>query len=384
MLDLRSLAKDLAAVAQPVEKAHGLPSVLYTDPDALRLEWDRIFHRGWSCIGFAHDVANPGDVAPIDHLGAPLIMARDKTGTLRVFENVCRHRGMILVEEKKNIGGVLRCPYHSWCYSLDGKLRATPHVGGPGLNVHESIDPAKTGLTEVRSAVFMGVVFVNLSGDAVDFAEWAGPVARRMADFVDRPLFHGGPESSFKLDLKANWKLIMENNCESYHLPWVHPGLNAYSRLEDHYHLDGAEGFSGQGTLVYNPKLDPDLAFPDFEGLPERWSTSAEYPTFYPNTFFAVHRDHFWAAHLDPKAVDRTIERIEIFYTTEEAATSDKYRALREKNAAQWKSVLTEDIMVTEGMQKGRGAPNFDGGVFSPVMDSPTHTFHDWIAGRLS
>jgi hypothetical protein len=97
-----------------------------------------------------------------------------------------------------------------------------------------------------------------------------------------------------------------------------------------------------------------------------------------------VHRDHFWAAHLDPKAVDRTIERIEIFYTTEEAATSDKYRALREKNAAQWKSVLTEDIMVTEGMQKGRGAPNFDGGVFSPVMDSPTHTFHDWIAGRLS
>ena len=384
MLDLRSLAKDLAAVTQPVEKARGLPSALYTDPDALRLERERLFHGGWSSIGFAHDVADPGDVMPIDHLGAPLIMARDKTGTLRVFENVCRHRGMILVVEKRNIGGVLRCPYHSWCYSLDGKLRATPHVGGPGFNTHEAIDPAETGLTEVRSAVFMGVVFVNLSGDAPDFAEWAGPVSRRMADFVGKPLFHGGPESGFRLELNANWKLIMENNCESYHLPWVHPGLNAYSRLEDHYHLDDAIGYSGQGTLVYNPKLDPDLAFPDFDGLPAKWNTSAEYPTFYPNTFFAVHRDHFWAAHLDPKAVDRTIERIEVFYATEEAAKSDRFRALREKNAEQWKSVLTEDIMVTEGMQKGRGAPNFDGGVFSPVMDSPTHTFHDWVASRLA
>ena len=384
MLDLRSLANDLAAVTRPVETARGLPGALYTDPDALALERERLFREGWSSIGYAHDVANPGDVAPVDHLGAPLIMARDKAGVLRVFENVCRHRGMILVEQKRNIGGVLRCPYHSWCYSLDGKLRATPHVGGPGFNAHEAIDPAKTGLTEVRSAVFMGVVFVNLSGAAPEFEDWAAPLIARLGDFHDRPLFHGGPESGFSLEIAANWKLIVENNCESYHLPWVHPGLNAYSRLEDHYHLEGHGVFAGQGTLVYNPMLDPELAFPDFEGLPEKWATAAEYPTFFPNTFFAVHRDHVWAGHLDPKAVDRTIERIEIFYTTEEAATSDRFRALREKNAAQWKSVLTEDIMVTEGMQRGRWAPKFDGGVFSPVMDSPTHAFHDWVAGRLA
>ena len=106
---------------------------------------------------------------PIDYLGAPLLLLRDKAGEIRVFENVCRHRGMILVEEKRRFGGVIRCPYHSWCYSLDGKLRATPHVGGPGVNAHESVNPETTGLTEVRSAVFMDVVFVNLNGQAPEF-----------------------------------------------------------------------------------------------------------------------------------------------------------------------------------------------------------------------
>ena len=59
-----------------------------------------------------------------------------------VFQNTCRHRGMILVDTPRKIGGAIRCPYHSWCYSLKGKLHATPHVGGPGQNKHEDIDKA--------------------------------------------------------------------------------------------------------------------------------------------------------------------------------------------------------------------------------------------------
>ena len=58
--------------------------------------------------------------------------------------------------------------------------------------------------------------------------------------------------------------------------------------------------------------------------------------------------------------------------------------ALREKNAAQWKVVFEEDIFVVEGMQKGRNAPGFDGGRFSPAMDGPTHCFHDWVASQVA
>lgn len=377
------LADALAAVRQPTARAKGLPNALYNTPEALALEREKVFHSGWASIGFGSDVPEPGDAKPIDYLGAPLLLLRDKAGAIRVFENVCRHRGMILVEEKRNFGGVIRCPYHSWCYSLDGRLRATPHVGGPGVNTHEAIDPGKTGLTEIRSAVFLDVVYVNLDGAAPAFEDWSAGLRALVADFADRPLFHGGPESGFSFDLNCNWKLILENNAESYHLPWVHPGLNSYSRLEDHYHLAEGGGVSGQGTLVYNPDYG-SKSFPDFPGLPAKWDKAAEYPCFFPNTFVSVHRDHVWCAHLDPRAHDRTVERVEIYYTTEEAATSPEYHAMRVENAARWKAVLTEDIFVTEGMQRGRGAVGFSGGVFSPVMDSPTHCFHAWIAERLA
>lgn len=383
MLSSPGFAADLAAAMQPVEKARGLPNALYTSPEALALERDKVFNSGWASIGFGADIPEIGDAKPIDWLGAPLLMVRDKTNTIRVFENVCRHRGMILVEEKRNFGGVIRCPYHSWCYSLDGRLRATPHVGGPGVNTHDSVNPETTGLTEIRSAILQDVVFINLDGTAPDFEEWSAGLRAHLADFIGRPIFHGGPESGFTFDLNTNWKLVLENNAESYHLPWVHPGLNSYSRLEDHYHLEEKGGYSGQGTLVYNPDYGPK-AFPNFPGLPARWDKSAEYPCFYPNTFFSVHRDHVWAAHLTPMAHNRTIERIEIYYTTEEAATSPDYHAMRVENAARWKEVLSEDVFVTEGMQRGRGAPGFAGGVFSAVMDSPTHAFHAWVAKRLS
>ena len=208
MLDLGKLAMDLASVTQPVERANGLPNALYTSSEALDLERERIFKAGWVCIGFGKDVPEPGDTRPIDLLGMPLLLLRDREGEVRVFENVCRHRGMILVDQPKNFGGVIRCPYHSWCYSLDGKLRATPHVGGPGINAHESIDRDTIGLTVIATGMFMDAVFVNISRDAAPFEDWIAPVRARLADFADRPLFAGGEDSNFKLDVGAtgNWR----------------------------------------------------------------------------------------------------------------------------------------------------------------------------------
>ena len=380
MLDRARLSEALSRVMRPVAEANGLPNMLYTDPAALALERELIFGGGWACLGFEKDAAAPGDAFPVDFAGMPLLLARDREGVLRVFENVCRHRGMILVEEPRNFPGVIRCPYHSWCYSPDGALRATPHVGGPGINTHNSIDPATTGLREVRSGSYMGMVFVNLSGAAADFDTWTAPLRERWVDFEGKTVHHG---SGFTLDVACNWKLAVENYCESYHLPWVHPGLNSYSRLEDHYHIEVPQAFSGQGTRVYAPDLGPGDHFPDFAALPPVWDKTAEYVALYPNVLIGVHRDHVFAILLCPQDEGHTLERVEIFYTTEEAAQGDAFAARRARNAALWKKVFEEDIFVVEGMQKGRHAPGFDGGRFSAVMDSPTHCFHDWVAHRL-
>ena len=289
---------------------------------------------------------------------------------------------MILVEEPTNIGGAIRCPYHSWCYSLKGELVSTPHVGGPGNNKHIAIKNDDLGLFKVRSHVWHDVVFVNISGAAAPFEQTHASLIERWQEF-EQPDFHGGDSSSFKLEVACNWKLAVENYCESYHLPWVHPGLNSYSRLEDHYNIEAPGQYSGQGTLVYRQLQGDDGGrFADYNGLSQKWDEGAEYIALYPNVLLGVHRDHRFAIVLEPLDCEHTREHIELYYT-ESPTEQVQQQALRDTNAAQWKAVFEEDIFVVEGMQKGRRGVMFDGGRFSPAMDTPTHLFHQWVASQL-
>jgi phenylpropionate dioxygenase-like ring-hydroxylating dioxygenase large terminal subunit len=382
-MDQRLVDEDLAHVLEPVATAHGLPNRHYTDPEWFETEKDRVFFDNWAAIGFAKDVPGNGDAMPVGFLGQPLVIVRGRDGKVRVFQNICRHRGMILVRQPGHIRGAIRCPYHSWSYDLDGTLKATPHVGGPGHNTHEAIDRGTLGLIEVRSHIWRDVVFVNISGDAESFETVHADVLERWKEF-DHPLVHSGPDSSFELNVKTNWKLAVENYCESYHLPWVHPGLNSYSRLEDHYHIEEPGAFSGQGTRVYRQlQGEAGEVFADAPDLSKKWDTAAEYISLYPNVLLGVHRDHSFAIILEPVSTSETVEHVEIYYHDDSAVTPE-FASLRARNTAQWKTVFEEDIFVVEGMQQGRNAVHFDGGRFSPVMDSPTHMFHHWVATQLS
>lgn len=373
-----SRSNPLDAVRRPVSQANGLPNAHYTDPDIFAEERDALLFSTWAGLDAAASVPEPGDAKPVDFLGVPLLLLRDQAGQVRVFQNTCRHRGMILVEEPRRIEGAIRCPYHSWCYGTDGRLVTTPHVGGPGQNTHPDIDRSTLGLIEIASYVWRDIVFVNVDGTAPPFETAMADVMARWADF-ERPLYAGNADSRFDLQVNCNWKLAVENYCESYHLPWVHPGLNSYSRLEDHYNIEAPDAFSGQGTLVYRQLTGKDgTLFSDFADLPGRWDTAAEYIAVYPNVLFGVHRDHAFAILLMPQGPDKTLEQIHLYY-----AAPDEDATLQTANAAQWKTVFEEDIFVVEGMQRGRHGPHFDGGRFSPAMDGPTHCFHAWVATRL-
>ena len=138
-------------------------------------------------------------------------------------------------------------------------------------------------------------------------------------------------------------KLAVENYCESYHLPWVHPGLNSYSRLEDHYNILSHDSFAGQGSYVYNPQISDDgRGFPSFEGLSEKWDTAAEYCAFFPNVLFGVHKDHAYAILLIPNAQNKTTEHVAIYYADEQAC-DDSYADMRAQNTAMWKDIFIED-----------------------------------------
>ena len=147
ILDLEKIR----VVGNPIEEAHGLPNECYTSPDYLAIEREKIFKDKWTVIGVGSSVPNVGDAQPYNLLGIPLIILRDKEKKISVFHNVCSHRGFKLLDEPCSLKNVLRCPYHSWSYDFDGKLVATPHIGG--LNVHEidKFDKSKSNLKEVRT-----------------------------------------------------------------------------------------------------------------------------------------------------------------------------------------------------------------------------------------
>jgi phenylpropionate dioxygenase-like ring-hydroxylating dioxygenase large terminal subunit len=122
--------------------------------------------------------------------------------------------------------------------------------------------------------------------------------------------------------------------------------------------------------------------FPDFDGLSNKWDQTSEYIALYPNVLLGVHRDHFFSIIIEPIATNKTIEHISLYYS-KNPSEMPQLNSLIDENASFWKTVFQEDIGVVEGMQRGRNGLMFDGGKFSPVMDSATHCFHRWIAQTL-
>ena len=112
----------LSIVSETIEKAHGLPNECYLNGPYTSIERKKIFENKWVTIGVASSVPNPGDTKPFDLLGIPLIIVRDKKKQIKVFHNVCSHRGYKLIHEACSLKNVLRCPYHSWSYDFEGKF----------------------------------------------------------------------------------------------------------------------------------------------------------------------------------------------------------------------------------------------------------------------
>jgi choline monooxygenase len=199
--------------------------------------------------------------------------------------------------------------------------------------------------------------------------------------FEEQLIADSGDYGAMELTLNSNYKLAVENYCESYHLPFVHPDLNTYSPLDAHYNLLVEPLASGQGTRVYDLARGDDQPLPLFSGWDSDRLKTAEYLSLYPNVLLGIQADHFFVILLRPEAVDQTRERLQFFYADRDALT-DAFERRRQSLHDAWSLVFAEDISVVEGLQYGRASPAFDGGLFTPLMDVPTHHFHQWFLKR--
>ena len=175
-------AEVLDGLGRETSLFRGLPNAAFTTHAFLSLEHETLFKRSWVFAGRAGEVPKRGDVKPIQVVGRALFLVRGADERVRVFHNVCPHRGARLVIEPLKETSTLTCPYHAWSYELDGSLKGRPHFHGPdrhdrGSNgAGDSSREDRVCLFEVRNAVWHDWVFVNLDGAAQSFDDYMTPI----------------------------------------------------------------------------------------------------------------------------------------------------------------------------------------------------------------
>src|SRR5688572_28870786 len=200
---------------QPLSAA--LSARYYREPEVAELEQTRIFARNWQLVGHEADLPPAGGYMTTTAGAQPVLVIRDEEGTLRAFRNVCRHRGSRLLSGSGECGQAIRCLYHGWTYRLDGELIGVPEGRSiPGL------DKSSLGLFPVRVEVMCGLVFVNLDPDAEPLAEQVRGLPERFERYSIEEL---RPKTFWEGTQPANWKIVVENYNEGYHIPIGHPGL---------------------------------------------------------------------------------------------------------------------------------------------------------------
>ena len=208
-----SMRQELDGIAKSAENSPwGLPGKFYVSPHFFDYERATLLRRGWHCIGRADEIPNQGDYITLQLLDEPLIVVRDKTN-IKALSNVCRHRGMPLATGNGNTKRFV-CSYHAWMYGTDGGLVRA------GRMKNAAFDPKTCKLGTFHCVEQFGFIYVSLDDNPADIdAELTG---------LDELIGSYDPEN-FKVVhsateiWNANWKCLIENFMEGYHLSVVHP-----------------------------------------------------------------------------------------------------------------------------------------------------------------
>jgi choline monooxygenase len=354
------------------------PGEFFTNEHFFNIERDRLFKRSWLCIGLSSDVPRHGCLYPTEILNVPLILVRENA-TLRVFHNVCSHRGARLLNEACAGRVRLVCPYHGWTYGLDGTLRKTPHVAGASIHYHKEWNPQHLGLVPIRATEWAGHVFVDFSGLAEDFETWIAPIAERL-DLPSSTKLVRDEALGQVLDVATDWKIIVENFVESYHLPWVHQELNKVNPMERHYQILGGHRYLGQGGDNYSGQQVYGSNLPAFHAEADRSRYEALY--LFPNLILGPFADFMFSIIIQPQSAGRTRERIEFFFAGD-GALAPEHHSGREQSAKFILDVNREDVAIVEEVQRGRISPAFHGGHFSLPQEATSLQFQKMIAAQL-
>ncbi|MFO0449777.1 MAG: aromatic ring-hydroxylating oxygenase subunit alpha [Pseudomonadota bacterium] len=268
------MTRDYSALVKD-DRVH---TALYTDPAIFEDEIDRIFNTTWVWVAHDSELPNKNDWITT-HVGRqPVIVNRDKAGTVRVMLNRCRHRGATICEAKKGNAPGFVCPYHAWTYGTDGTLKGLPLPKG-----YKDFDKGDYTLVNLRAESYRGLIFATFNQDAPPLEEFLG----RARPWIDLFLKQGGGYpvkvmGEHKFTFPGNWKIQLENTTDAYHFPIVHKSF--LSSLDgdtgELFSFMDAGGYvedlgNGHSVMVMIPEL-VDLEENLDEPIPERFAELAD------------------------------------------------------------------------------------------------------------
>ncbi len=332
---------------------------LYRDPAVYEQERVRVFAASWQLMGHLRELAAPGDYIAGTIAGCPLLVVRRDDGGLSGFHNVCRHRaGPLVTDENGSCGRELVCKYHGWAYTLDGRLKRARDFGRA-----EGFNAGDWPLFPVDVATWDDLVFVSIAEPGQPLPVFLSPLIRRMAG---RDLGHLVPAGRRTHDIACNWKIYVENYLEGYHVPAVHPALNAEIESGDYrVVMDGAIAIhevpvkaAKKGEAVY-------------DGL---WAW------VWPNLGVNIYAHGLMLERILPAGLGRT--RLVYDYYLKPGIAADASETAKVIGMSD--VVTAEDKWICERVQENIDADVYAAGVLSPRHENGVQWFQHRLREALS
>jgi glycine betaine catabolism A len=358
-----------------------LPGSYYTDPAVFAAEQEHIFEQMWFCAVRGEDIADAGRYRTVQVGRESLLVTRNREGAARAFLNICRHRGaMLCADGEGSVKRTFRCMYHAWSYDLDGKL-----VAAPNLVKMPDVDRVEYGLRPVHVREWLGYVWVCLAETAPSFEETVQAACEeRLGDLAAVERY--GIESltvgrRIRYDVKANWKLIIENFMECYHCATIHPELV-------HVLPEFAGGYAAQYYVGHGAEFGPGIEGFTVDGsagvttiasLEEEQDRRYFAVTIKPQVFLNLVPDHVIFHRMYPLGPDRTIVECDWLYLPEVVAEG---RDLT-RSVELFDRVNRQDFEACERCQPAMSSRAYAGGGVLVPSEHHIAGFHDWLRDRL-
>lgn len=354
-------------IERDIRKAQTLNSSFYREASVFEMAKDQIWAKAWHYMGDAADFSEAGFAHPTSLLPGvldePLLITADNEGKLRCMSNVCTHRGKIIVEKPGPVRQ-LSCGYHGRCFRLDGSFKSMPAFEGA-----EGFPSPSDDLPNLPLEEWIGLLFTSIAPFA-SFREAILPVQERVG-FLPLDQLEFSEEGSEGHLVKAHWALYCDNYLEGFHVPFVHPALNAALDFGAYDY----ETFDWCNLQIGIAKED-EPAFDLPEGHPDYGKRVYAYYFFlFPNLMFNFYP---WGLSLNivkPLSVRETLVSFRSY------VFPDSNYNRSENNIDQTE---LEDEAVVERVQHGIQSRLYQSGRYSPTMERCVHHFHQLVAQAMS